>query len=207
MQPHLLQKGYAVEALVRKGSESKAPVGCKAITGDALNSDSYKQSLSSDTFIHMVGVANPSPAKAGLFRNIDLPAAIASIDAAIYNGVKHFVYVSVAHPAPAMKAYVQTRMEAEAKLRDSGLNTTILRPWYVIGPGHRWAYALIPFYKLAEMIPATRDSALRCGLVTLKQMLAASGACSRESSNRRAYYRSAGNPSSLTQSRNGATIP
>jgi hypothetical protein len=26
----------------------------------------------------------------------------------------------------------------------SGLNTTILRPWYVLGPGHYWPYLLKP---------------------------------------------------------------
>jgi hypothetical protein len=53
------------------------------------------------------------------------------------------------------------------------LNATILRPWYVLGPGHRWPYALVPFYKLAELFPSTRDGALRLGLVTLDQMVAA----------------------------------
>ncbi|MGH9856238.1 MAG: epimerase, partial [Acidobacteriota bacterium] len=77
------------------------------------------------------------------------------------------------HPAPVMKAYIQTRMDAEARLLESGMDITILRPWYVLGPGHRWAYALIPFYKLFELIPATRPGALRCGLVTLPQMLGA----------------------------------
>ena len=169
----LLENGYTVEALVRDGSEQKAPSGCKIITGNPLNPETYQQSISSLTFIHLIGVPNPSPAKANLFRQIDLPAAIASIDAAKHANVKHFIYVSVAHPAPVMKAYIQTRMEAEAKVRDSGLNATILRPWYVLGPGHRWAYALIPLYKLFEMIPATRPGALRCGLITLHQMLAA----------------------------------
>ena len=162
-----------MEALVRKGSENKAPEGCKNITGDALNAESYQDAISSETFVHLVGVSNPSPAKAKLFRSIDLPAAFASIDAAVHAKVQHFIYLSVAHPAPVMKAYIQTRMEAEARLQSSGLNATILRPWYVLGPGHRWAYALIPFYKLFELIPATREGARRCGLVTLKQMLAA----------------------------------
>lgn len=162
-----------MEALVRKGSESKAPEGCKKITGDALKAESYQEAISSATFVHLVGVSNPGPTKAKLFRSIDLPAAYASVDAAVHAKVQHFVYMSVAHPAPVMKAYIQTRMEAEEMLRNSGLNATILRPWYVLGPGHRWAYALIPFYKLCELIPATRDGARRCGLVTLKQMLAA----------------------------------
>ena len=53
------------------------------------------------------------------------------------------------------------------------MNATILRPWYVLGPGHRWPYALIPFYWLAERYAPRRDAALRLGLVTLPQMLAA----------------------------------
>jgi uncharacterized protein YbjT (DUF2867 family) len=169
----LLKRGYAVEALVRKGSKSKAPEGCKKIIGDALKAESYQDAISSETFVHLVGVSNPSPAKAKLFRSIDLPAAFASVDAAVHANIQHFIYLSVAHPAPVMKAYVQTRMETEEKLQNSGLNATILRPWYVLGPGHRWPYALIPFYKLCELIPATREGARRCGLVTLKQMLTA----------------------------------
>jgi hypothetical protein len=45
-----------------------------------------------------------------------------------------------------------------------------VRPWYVLGPGHRWPWILLPFYALAEMLPATRDGARRLGLVTLAQM-------------------------------------
>jgi uncharacterized protein YbjT (DUF2867 family) len=69
--------------------------------------------------------------------------------------------------------YIETRMEAEKRIEESGMNATFVRPWYVLGPGHRWAYALIPIYKICELILATREGALRCGLVTLKQMMAA----------------------------------
>jgi uncharacterized protein YbjT (DUF2867 family) len=64
-------------------------------------------------------------------------------------------------------------MTCEAVLEASGLNATILRPWYVLGPGHRWPYALIPLYWLAQRIPSTRDGARRLGLVTVRQMLVA----------------------------------
>jgi uncharacterized protein YbjT (DUF2867 family) len=169
----LLDRGYEVQALIRKGSENKVPAGCSIVKGDALNAETYQQAVASDTFVHMVGVANPSPAKAKLFRSIDLPAAYASIAAAGFANVKHFVYLSVAHPAPVMKAYIETRIESETRIVESGMNATLVRPWYVLGPGHRWAYALIPIYKLCELIPPTREGALRCGLVTLKQMIAA----------------------------------
>lgn len=172
--PKLLKRGHEVTALVRKGSEKKVPEGCRIFFGDALDEASYKESVRpADTFVHLVGVAHPSPSKAELFRTIDLPAVRASVGTAVSAGIQHFVYLSVAHPASVMKAYVQTRMEAEQLIRESGLNATFLRPWYVLGPGHRWAYALIPFYWLFEHLPSYRDSARRLGLVTLKQMIAA----------------------------------
>ena len=50
-------------------------------------------------------------------------------------------------------------MEGEALIRNAGLNATILRPWYVLGPGHWWPAALLPIYWLMERVPATRAGA------------------------------------------------
>ena len=58
-----------------------------------------------------------------------------------------------------------------AEYKHAGLNATILRPWYVVGPGHRWPVALIPFYKLFESMNATRDGATRLGLLTLEEVV------------------------------------
>ena len=104
---------------------------------------------------------------------MDLVSLRASANAVKSAGVRHFVYVSVAQPAPVMKAYVQVRRECEGVLRDLGLIATILRPWYILGPGHRWPIALQPIYWLLETLPSTRDGALRLGLVTLEQTTAA----------------------------------
>ena len=70
-----------------------------------------------------------------------------------------------------MQAFIAVRAEGEALIRASGMKATFVRPWYVLGPGHRWAYALLPFYWIAELLPATRESARRLGLVTISQML------------------------------------
>ena len=72
-----------------------------------------------------------------------------------------------------MKAYIAVRAECETLIRESSLNATILRPWYVLGPGHRWPYVLVPAYWLLERISCTREGARRLGLVTLEQMLQA----------------------------------
>lgn len=72
-----------------------------------------------------------------------------------------------------MRTYWQVRERGERLIAGAGLNATFLRPWYVLGPGHRWPYALIPLYALLERIPKTRNTARRLGLVTLTQMIAA----------------------------------
>src|SRR5262245_48054897 len=145
--PLLLQNGHRVTALVRAGSEHKLPDGCEAVAGNALDVATFADKVSPcDTFIQLVGVPHPSPSKAGQFRSIDLASARASLSAAAGAGVKHFIYVSVAQPAPVMRAYQAVRAEGEQMIRDSEMNATILRPWYVLGPGHRWPYALIPMY-------------------------------------------------------------
>jgi uncharacterized protein YbjT (DUF2867 family) len=123
--------------------------------------------------VHLVGVSHPAPWKEREFRAVDLASVRASVTAARAGEVKHFVYVSVAQPAPVMKSYIQVRAECEAIIADSGLNASILRPWYVLGPGHRWPVVLIPIYALFEHLPGTRDSATRLGLVTIDQMVAA----------------------------------
>ncbi len=168
----LVARGHAVRALARPASASRLPTGCEPVLGDALDASTFGNTVGSgDSFVQLVGTPHPSPAKAEEFRAVDLVSVRESVRAAVGAGARHFVYVSVAQPAPAMQAYVAVRAEGEAMLRASGLAATILRPWYVLGPGHRWPYALIPLYWVAERIPRTRERARRCGLVTLAQML------------------------------------
>lgn len=172
--PRLLARGHRVLALARRGSERRLPAGAEAVLGDALDAETYRPSVPKGaTFVHLVGVAHPSPKKAREFRDVDLASLRAALAAAVPAGVSHFVYLSVAHPAPAMKAYWEARAEGESLLLTAGLPATILRPWYVLGPGHRWPYVLLPLYALLERWPPTRDGARRLGLVTLGQMTAA----------------------------------
>jgi uncharacterized protein YbjT (DUF2867 family) len=130
----LLQRGHTVRALVRRGSEGNLPRGCEAIVGDALQAATFAGRVApSDTFVQLVGVPKPSPSKAAQFRAIDLESIRASVPAASNAGIRHFVYVSVAHPAPVMHACIAVREQGENLIREAGLDATILRPWYVLG--------------------------------------------------------------------------
>jgi len=141
--------------------------------GDALQKDSFASSIApADTFVQLVGVTHPNPAKKDEFRAIDLGSARVAISAAREAGVRHFVYVSVAQPASVMKFYIAVRAEGEKMVRESGIPATVLRPWYVLGPGRRWPLVLVPLYWVLGLLPPTRESARRLGLVTLEQMVA-----------------------------------
>jgi len=172
--PILLERGHRVRVLVRSGSKAKPPAECEVVSGNALDANTYRQLIRpADTFIHLVGVPHPSPSKGAEFRAIDLVSAREAIDACAELGMRHFIYLSVAHPAPMMKDYIAVRAECEEMIQKRQLNATILRPWYVLGPGHRWPYVLLPFYKVCEWLPFTRAGALRLGLVTLDQLVLA----------------------------------
>ena len=170
----LLERGHAVRALVRPGSSGPLPAGATRIAGDALRAETYRDQVApADTLVHLVGTPRPGSAKTAEFRRVDLVSVEAAVAAAQSAPVTHFVYVSVAHPAPVMQAYISVRRQGETLVRGSGLSVTILRPWYVLGPGHRWPLMLAPLYAVWSIIPSTSDGARRLGLVTLAQMVGA----------------------------------
>ena len=172
--PLLLERGHDVTALAREESIKKVPAGCRVVTGNPLDAETFTEAVQgSDTLVQLVGVPKPSPWKGPQFRAIDGPSAIAAIRAAASMNVRHIVYVSVAHPAPIMKEYIAVRRDCESAIGAAGLVATILRPWYILGPDHWWPLALVPVYRVLERVPATRDAAMRLGLVTIREMLAA----------------------------------
>jgi uncharacterized protein YbjT (DUF2867 family) len=170
----LLERGHSVHALVRPASAGKLPPGARAVIGDALDAATFAAAIPpAATFVHLIGTPHPNPSKAKEFQQVDLASIRAAVTAAQQASVEHFVYISVAHPAPVMHAYIAVRKEGEALISATGIRATILRPWYILGPGHRWPYALLPLYALLRGIPTTREGAERLGLVTRRGMIAA----------------------------------
>lgn len=170
----LLASGHSVAALTRSSSRAKVPARARIVEGSALKRDDVAAALTDGcTIVLLVGTPHPNPRKAREFQDVDLASVRAAAAAIKESSVGHVIYVSVAHPAPVMKAYIEVRSEGERLLTDAGAPLTILRPWYVVGPGHWWPIALIPLYKIFELIPSRREAALRLGLVTHRQMVGA----------------------------------
>ena len=169
----LAARGHHVRALVRPASAAGLP-GIATVDGNALLADDVATALHpNETLVHLVGTPHPNPSKAAEFDRVDLTSIRASVAAAERVGIAHLVYVSVAQPAPTMHAYVAARAAGEAAIAAARLTATIVRPWYVLGPGHRWPIVLMPFYALAKLLPAARDTARRLDLVTVGEMTTA----------------------------------
>ncbi len=172
--PVLIARGHTVRVLTRPQSVERVPRGASPVVGDAPDPGSFGPTLRSDeTVVHLVGTPHPNPSKAREFERVDLASIRSTVAAARDAGTPHLIYISVAQPAPIMKAYLAVRAAGERAIADARLTATILRPWYVLGPGHRWPLVLVPVYAVAGVLPATRESAKRLGLVTLRQMVGA----------------------------------
>ncbi len=171
--PLLIAKGFEVNALVRKGSENKLPDGCNIIYGNALDSNSFKENVKGcDIFIHLVGVSHPAPGKEKEFNEIDLVSIQESVKAATEAGIKQFIYLSVAEPAPVMKEFISVRKQGEEMIkRSGGMNAVIIKPWYVLGKGHYWPYLILPLYWLFMIIPPFSKTAKRLYPVKIKNVL------------------------------------
>jgi uncharacterized protein YbjT (DUF2867 family) len=168
----LSERGCVVHALMRRESQSKLPAVATAVIGNALDAATFASAIPRGaTIVHLVGTPHPSPSKAAEFEAIDLASIRATTTAATLAGARHLIYISVAHPAPVMEAYIAARVRGEALVGSTGIPATILRPWYVLGPGHWWPYALVPIYALLRALPATRAGAERLGLLTLGEMV------------------------------------
>jgi uncharacterized protein YbjT (DUF2867 family) len=168
----LLARGHTVRALTREVSTGSLPAGTVVIKGNALDPEGWMGRVApADTFVHLIGTPHPNPSKAAQFQAVDLTSIRAAVQAATSAGVRHFVYVSVAHPAPVMHAFIEVRKQGEALVRGTGLAATILRPWYVLGPGHRWAHLLQPLYALARLIPSMRAGAGRLALLPRRAVI------------------------------------
>ena len=106
-------------------------------------------------------------------RTVDLEGSLKSIEAAKSLGIRRFVQVSAINvdepPAPdappVWKAYVEAKRDADAALRDSGLDWTILRPGRLtdapgtgrVSLGVDVSRGEIPRADVAEVIAAVLD--------------------------------------------------
>src|SRR5262249_33071546 len=102
----LLGRGHQVRALVRPGKAQRVAPGAESVELDPFDVNELAPALQGcNTVVHLIGTPHPNPSKAAEFLRVDLASARVCIAAAARcaPALPHFVYVSVAHPAPVME--------------------------------------------------------------------------------------------------------
>lgn len=128
-----LEAGHQVRALTRR--EQPARDGVTWVRGDLDATEALATLCTgADAVIHVAGVVN-APDRAG-FAHGNITGTANMLAAAKGAGVRRFVHVSsLAGREPQLSAYGWSKREADALVKASGLDWTIVRPPAIYGPG------------------------------------------------------------------------
>ncbi|EIC20632.1 NAD(P)H-binding protein [Thiorhodovibrio frisius] len=132
----LLADGHHLRLLVRPGSGAKAPEHpqCTRIEGRLEDPDSLRSCIAgSDAVIYLVGLLRENAAAGITFELLQFQGVERSIAAAKAAGVARFLLMSANGIDAGETPYQRTKLQAEAALKDSGLEWSIFRPSVIFG--------------------------------------------------------------------------
>ena len=154
-----VEAGWHVRALTRRAQPGRE--GVTWIAGALDRTDSLAEmAAGADVVMHIAGVVNV-PTRAA-FEAGNATATANVVEAARDAGVTRFVHVSsLAAREPGISNYGWSKERAEAVVRDSGLDWTIVRPPAVFGPGDT---EMLDLFRMARrgtaLVPSGRMSAI-----------------------------------------------
>jgi uncharacterized protein YbjT (DUF2867 family) len=139
LHPLLLAAGHEPVALVRREEQAAAlreqGISTRHLDIEADDDDAFAAAFEGCEAVVFAAGGGPD-GDAGRKRTVDLEGSLKSIAGAQRAGIRRFVQVSaigVDEPlpddtAPVWRAYVEAKRDADAALRESDLDWTILRP-------------------------------------------------------------------------------
>jgi len=150
----LVTQGYRVTVPTRDRERAKSLITLP--TADVLTADVHDPATlkrvvrGCDAVINLIGVLHDANGK-GSFRQAHVDLARKVTDACRQRGVRRLVHMSALNAAVnAQSAYLRSKGEAEAIVRESGLCYTIFRPSVIFGREDRF---LNLFAKLLRFMP------------------------------------------------------
>ena len=139
LHPLLVAGGHTPVALVRRDEQRKVVEELGALARmldiEQADADAFAEAFTGcDTVVFAAG--GGADGNIERKRTVDLEGALKSIEGAHRSGVRRFVMISaisVDEPlpddtSPVWRAYVEAKRDADAALRGSGLDWTVLRP-------------------------------------------------------------------------------
>lgn len=164
----LAQAGHRVRVLARhperveKGAITlDLPPNVEFVRGDVLNPASLEAAMTGVTaVIHLVGILFETPWIS--YEQAHIDSTVNVLNAARAAAVKRYLHMSaLGTRSSAIARYHRTKWEAEERVRQSGLDWTILRPSLIYGPGDksfnllssflRWPFDFMNFYSFPNL--------------------------------------------------------
>ena len=135
----LLTRGYGVNALVNRRTITTPPgdADVRTIKGDLFDVAALDEGMAGvDGVIHLVGIIMERRSRGVTFERIHHQGTRVVVDAALRNRVRRYVHMSALGVRPnAVSDYHRTKYLAEKYVRGSPLDSTIIRPSLIHGPG------------------------------------------------------------------------
>ncbi len=145
LHPLLVERGHEVRGLVRNPDHVDAvrAAGAEPVLCDLEAEADIAAAVGAVDAVVFAAGAGPGSGAARK-RTLDRDAALKLIDVARRNGIQRYVMVSAMKPEQprgneVFRVYLRAKAEADAALRDSGLDWTIVRPGRLTdepGTGH-----------------------------------------------------------------------
>lgn len=109
--------------------------------------------------VNLVGILN-GPGRSGRgFERAHVQLTKTLIDACRQAGVSRLLQMSALNAGNGSSHYLRTRGEAEALVKDSGLDWTLFQPSVIFGPGDGFFCRFAGLLKLAPLLPLARAGA------------------------------------------------
>lgn len=160
----LVARGHEVVVLTRARHRNRDLLvlpTLRLVEGDPFDDQVLVNAMAgSDTVVNLVGIVNEKGRNGRGFHHVHVELVEKALAACRNTGIRRFVQIS------ALKArrdgpsqYLRSKGQAEKRVRESGLEWTILQPSVIFGPEDRFINWLGKLLRLLPVLPLARANA------------------------------------------------
>lgn len=151
----LVRRGWKVRALVRRpdvAARRLAGVPAELVAGDVRDAEILRSAVrGAAAVIHLAAIAIERPGQS--YESVNTDATVDLLAAARAAGVERFVQMSQNGASSASPyRFLRSKGVAEDRVRESGLQWTVLRPSVIFGPGDEFVNVLARMVRLSPII-------------------------------------------------------
>ena len=153
--------GHRITVLSRNREQKRAInvlPNVRSVSADVYDRVALEKHVAShDAVINLIGILNETGGATFTHAHVDLTATL--IAACRHAGVRRIHLMSSLNAGNRASKYLKTRGEAEAQVRNSGMDWTIYRPSVVYGDGDGFVFRFLKLLKMGPVLPLAQPHA------------------------------------------------